>query len=157
MQTITIQGNQQEINKLINLIKDNKLNLDFETTRSLDDIRAEIEDTREQIKNGTMKLYTFDEVMEHTNEILRAKGAKIWYCFLERFKSEVGFIIDFISDDSIERALNFRDDLMAKIYNIPKYPLIYRKSFLFDDDNIRELILKVMRYHLKLKKMSFTS
>jgi len=46
---------------------------------------------------------------------------------------------------------------MAKIYNIPKYPLIYRKSFLFDDDNIRELILKVMRYHLKLKKMSFTS
>ncbi|NLK67412.1 MAG: hypothetical protein GX282_08070 [Campylobacteraceae bacterium] len=77
MQTITIQGNQQEINKLINLIKDNKLNLDFETTRSLDDIRAEIEDTREQIKNGTMKLYTFDEVMEHTNEILRAKGAKI--------------------------------------------------------------------------------
>lgn len=60
----------------------------------------------------------------------------------ERFKSELKNIIDFISDDSILRAVNFRDELLDKIYLLPNYPRIYRKSIKFNDENIRDFIFK---------------
>ena len=60
----------------------------------------------------------------------------------ERFKSELKNIIDFISDDSILRAVAFRDELLDKIYLLPNYPRIYRKSIKFNDENIRDFIFK---------------
>lgn len=60
----------------------------------------------------------------------------------ERFKSELKNIIDFISDDSILRAVTFRDELLDKIYLLPNYPRIYRKSTKFNDENIRDFIFK---------------
>lgn len=40
------------------------------------------------------------------------------------------------------RALDFFDELIAKIHNIPTNPYLYRIRETLDDDNIRELIYK---------------
>lgn len=59
-----------------------------------------------------------------------------------RFKKELGKILDFIKKDSKTRALKFRDDLLSKIDQIPNYPQIYRKSLTADDENVKDLIFK---------------
>lgn len=50
-----------------------------------------------------------------------------------RFKKELGKILDFIKKDSKTRALKFRDNLLSKIDQIPNYPQIYRKSLTTDE------------------------
>lgn len=59
-----------------------------------------------------------------------------------RFKKELGNILGFIKKDSKTRALEFRDDLLSKIDQIPNYPQIYRKSLTTDDENVKDLIFK---------------
>ena len=51
-------------------------------------------------------------------------------------------IVDFIAQDSIDRALHFYDELIAKIKEIPNNPYIYRQRISLNDKNIRELIFK---------------
>jgi len=60
----------------------------------------------------------------------------------DRFKDELEAVIDFIAQDSIYRALDFYDELIAKINNIPENPYIHRKRESLNDDHIRELIYK---------------
>lgn len=59
-----------------------------------------------------------------------------------RFKDELDVIVDFIAEDSANRALVFYDELLAKINQIPETPYIYRKRLKLNDENIRELIFK---------------
>ena len=60
---------------------------------------------------------------------------------LPRFDAEFVEILDFIALDSLNRALEFYDKLMEKLYNIPHNPLIYRPRE-NADKNTRELIFK---------------
>ena len=50
--------------------------------------------------------------------------------------------IKYISKDSVFYAKRFKEELLLKIKEIPKNPLIYRKSIYFEDENIRDLIFK---------------
>lgn len=59
-----------------------------------------------------------------------------------RFDSELEIIIEFIAKDSPNRALQFFDELVSKINQIPSNPYIHRKRKSLDDDNIREMIFK---------------
>jgi plasmid stabilization system protein ParE len=51
-------------------------------------------------------------------------------------------IMRFISLDSKNKALKFRDKLDKQIANIINMPYKCRRSIYFDDDNIRDLIYK---------------
>lgn len=60
----------------------------------------------------------------------------------KRFDEELEVIVDFIAEDSAQRALEFFDELISKIENIPSNPHIHRKRQSSNNDNIRELIFK---------------
>jgi len=51
-------------------------------------------------------------------------------------------VIDFIALDSINKALIFYDEIIAKINKISQNPYIHRKRESLNDDNVRELIYK---------------
>lgn len=73
----------------------------------------------------------------------------------DRFQLEIEQILTFIAKDSVSRSFKFRDDVYSKIYNIPRHPLIYRKSFLFDDENIRDLIFNGYVIPFEIKNSEF--
>lgn len=73
MQTITLHADKNTIDKLLEFISANNLNIKIDKQ---DKIKDEILDTIEQVKKGTMKTYTFDEIKTFTDELLRSKGAK---------------------------------------------------------------------------------
>jgi toxin ParE1/3/4 len=58
-----------------------------------------------------------------------------------RFEEEFEIIIDFIALDSVNRALEFYDEIILKIKSIPNNPYLYRKR---NEKNLttRELIFK---------------
>jgi len=58
-----------------------------------------------------------------------------------RFDDELVIILDFIAEDSSERALDFYDGLLEKLHDIPSNPYMYRKRESMDEDT-RELIYK---------------
>ncbi len=58
-----------------------------------------------------------------------------------RFDNELIEILDFIAEDSSHRALDFYDELIEKLHDIPSNPYMYRKREHMDE-NIRELIYK---------------
>jgi hypothetical protein len=55
--------------------------------------------------------------------------------FIIQFKN----IWDYISADSIPSANRFRDQLQIKIGTLPNFPYKSRKSFYYEDDDIRDL------------------
>ena len=59
-----------------------------------------------------------------------------------RFEEEFEIIIDFIALDSVNRALEFYDELILKIKNIPHSPYAYRKRNNSESPTTRELIFK---------------
>ena len=59
-----------------------------------------------------------------------------------RFEEELEHIIDFILLDSVAKALDFYDELINNIQNIPFRPYSYRKRLNSNDENLRELIFK---------------
>lgn len=59
-----------------------------------------------------------------------------------RFDKELETIIDFIAKDSPPRALDFFNQLISKINQIPSNPYIHKKRETTNDENIRELIFK---------------
>ena len=60
----------------------------------------------------------------------------------DRFRDEFEVIIDFIALDSVNRALTFYDEIIAKINKITDNPYLHRKRPSLNDDNVRELIYK---------------
>ena len=61
---------------------------------------------------------------------------------LKSFKEKLNKQIDFIAKDKPQTASKFKKDLINKLKEIPKNPLVYRKSIFFDRDDIRDLIFK---------------
>lgn len=59
-----------------------------------------------------------------------------------RFEEEFEIIIDFIALDSVNRALEFYDELILKIKNISHSPYSYRKRNNSESPTTRELIFK---------------
>lgn len=59
-----------------------------------------------------------------------------------RFIDSFANILDYISIDSKNNAINFKKDIKERIENIPSMPFKCRKSIYFNDDNIRDLIFK---------------
>lgn len=59
-----------------------------------------------------------------------------------KFERELKIIFDFIAKDSLSRAREFRDELIAKIERTAQTPFICRKSINFNDESIRDLIFK---------------
>lgn len=58
--------------------------------------------------------------------------------FLNRFENQ----INYIAQDSPARARKFKNDIMARIKEIPRNPFLYRKSIYFDTVDVRDLIFK---------------
>ncbi|MCZ6159400.1 hypothetical protein [Campylobacter ureolyticus] len=69
MQTITLHADKNTIDKLLEFISANKLNIKIDKQ---DKIKDEVLDTIEQIKKGTMKTYTFDDSLKRTDELLKS-------------------------------------------------------------------------------------
>ena len=59
-----------------------------------------------------------------------------------KFERELKMIFDFIAKDSLNRAREFRNELIAKIERTAQTPFICRKSINFNDESIRDLIFK---------------
>jgi len=58
------------------------------------------------------------------------------------FSSSLDAILDFIAQDSLNRAIKFNQQLHKHINNIPDMPYKYRKSFYHDSDDIRDMVFK---------------
>ncbi len=60
----------------------------------------------------------------------------------DRFIVELDNITTFIAIDSLDRAMEFEDELKEKMKILPSNPYAFRKSIKFDDENIRDFIFK---------------
>jgi len=68
-----------------------------------------------------------------------------------RFKDELEVIVDFIAKDSVNRALAFYDELLAKINQIPQNLYIHRKRLKLieiDKTNNKIIILGIFNQNL---------
>jgi plasmid stabilization system protein ParE len=62
--------------------------------------------------------------------------------FSDEYINEFMAVWDFIAQDSFDRANSFKDELKAKIADIPLMPYKYRRSTHFNHEDIRDLIFK---------------
>jgi len=60
----------------------------------------------------------------------------------DSFTESLDRILDYIAEDSLERAFGFADELEEKLSQVPHVPYKFRKSIYFDDENIRDYIFK---------------
>ncbi|WP_304339184.1 hypothetical protein [Campylobacter ureolyticus] len=77
MQTITLQAEKSVIDEILEFIKDKNAKFIIEKDDDLpnltfNEIKAEVKDTIEQIENGTMKLYTMEEIRTYTDKIINS-------------------------------------------------------------------------------------
>lgn len=77
MQTITLQAEKSVIDEILEFIKDKNAKFIIEKDDDLsnltfDEIKAEVKDTLEQIENGTMELYTMEEIRTYTDKIINS-------------------------------------------------------------------------------------
>lgn len=77
MQTITLQAEKSVIDEILEFIKDKNAKFVIEKDDDLpnltfDEIKAEVKDTIEQIENGTMELYTMEEIRTYTDKIINS-------------------------------------------------------------------------------------
>ncbi|MDU7070936.1 hypothetical protein [Campylobacter ureolyticus] len=72
MQTITLHADKNTIDKLLDFISVNNLNIKIDKQ---DKIKDEVLDTIEQVKKGTMKTCSFDEIKTFTDELLESLKA----------------------------------------------------------------------------------
>ena len=76
----------------------------------------------------------------------------------ERYYLDLTEVMNFIARDSVQRAILFQTDLDASIDDIINFPLKYRKSIYFDNENIRDLIFKgyVIPYEIDMQNLTIT-
>ena len=60
----------------------------------------------------------------------------------KKFKINFNAILEFIAKDKLSASKSFRKNLFEQIKNLPNYPYKYRKSFYFDNDEIRDMTFK---------------
>lgn len=65
---------------------------------------------------------------------------KIIYTSL--FKEALKEILNYIAQDKPSASLNFKKELKLTIEKLPNNPFLYRRSFYFDDKNIRDMTYK---------------
>jgi len=58
------------------------------------------------------------------------------------FSNSLDSILDYIAKDGINYAISFNRKLQKSINTIPNFPYKSRKSFYYDDNNIRDYIFK---------------
>lgn len=76
MQTITLQAEKSVIDEILEFIKDKNAKFIIEKDDDLsnltfDEIKAEVNDTIEQIENGTMELYNQNEYKLLMNDLFK--------------------------------------------------------------------------------------
>ena len=59
-----------------------------------------------------------------------------------KFSNALDTILDYISKDGVTNAVRFNRKLQKSINSIPNFPYKSRKSFYYEDDNIRDYIFK---------------
>ncbi len=62
--------------------------------------------------------------------------------FDKKFEINLNLILEYIAKDKLEASKKFKKDLFKQIKNLPNYPYKFRKSFYFDNDEIRDMIFK---------------
>jgi plasmid stabilization system protein ParE len=60
----------------------------------------------------------------------------------KNFLNSLSIVTDYIAKDSLDNAISFMDTMDSKIDNLVYLPYKYRKSFYYDNENIRDLIFK---------------
>jgi plasmid stabilization system protein ParE len=60
----------------------------------------------------------------------------------DKFKRNFQTILEYIAKDKITASKNLKKELFKQIKNIPNFPYKYRKSFYFEDENVRDIIFK---------------
>ena len=68
--------------------------------------------------------------------------------FLNKFKN----ILAYIAKDKISASKKFREELNERLNELDHFPYKYRKSFYFNDENIRDLIFKGYTIIYKIEK-----
>ena len=58
------------------------------------------------------------------------------------FEKELDTILDFIAEDSLNRALEFLTELEERLSALPYMPWKFRPSIYFDDEAVRDFIFK---------------
>lgn len=71
--------------------------------------------------------------------------------YTKTFKNSLQDFLLFISNDSYERAKIFENEIKSQISNLIFMPFKCRKSFFFENENIRDLIYKgyIIFYEVK--------
>ena len=62
--------------------------------------------------------------------------------FKGKFKEKLNEITLYIAKDSEVKAQNFKKELKDKIAHLIYFPYKFRKSYYFDDENVRDFIFK---------------
>jgi plasmid stabilization system protein ParE len=60
----------------------------------------------------------------------------------KKFEINFNLILEYIAKDKLSVSKKFKRDLFEQIKNLPNYPYKFRKSFYFNDENIRDMIFK---------------
>ena len=60
----------------------------------------------------------------------------------DTFSNSLDTILDYISKDGVAYAVKFNRKLQKAINSIPNFPYKSRKSFYYEDDNIRDYVFK---------------
>ena len=70
-----------------------------------------------------------------------------------KFQINLFVILGHIAKDKVSASRNFQKELDKSIRNIPNFPYKYKKSIYFNDDNIRDLIVKkyTINYEINLE------
>jgi len=69
-----------------------------------------------------------------------------------KFLNKLKNILAYIAKDKISAAKQFRKDLNEKIKNLIYFPYKYRKSYYFNDENIRDMVFKGYTIIYKIDK-----
>jgi plasmid stabilization system protein ParE len=72
--------------------------------------------------------------------------------FTKGFREKLNAQVDYIARDKPAAARRFKNDLIAKIKEVPDMPLKHRKSIFFDREDVRDLVFKgyITAYRVKL-------
>lgn len=60
----------------------------------------------------------------------------------KQFLIHIDLILEFIAKDSFHRSSSFLTNLNKKLFNLKNMPYKFRKSFYYEDENVRDLIFK---------------
>ena len=71
--------------------------------------------------------------------------------FSDKFGNGLDGILNFIAQDSLNRATEFNDTLYEKILEIPSRPYSFRKKKLLKREDMRDLIFKVYAIVFRIK------